>query len=70
MAYPAIATDSRLKIVYDVINADSTPKSSWITYNTNTRVSSIYTTDELLDGTYNMQAAAGFIYNTSVLYGM
>jgi hypothetical protein len=69
-AYPAISTDSRLEIIYDVRYADTNPKSYWITYNTNIRASSIFTTDELLDGTYNMEVAAWFIYNSSFVYGI
>jgi hypothetical protein len=50
--------------------ADTTPKSNWITYDSNTRGSSIYTDIELLDGTYYMQVAAWFAYNSSVVYGI
>jgi hypothetical protein len=70
VSYPAIFTDPRLAIVYDVRYADTTPKSSWITYDTNTRGSSISTTDEVLDGTYFMQVAAWFTYNSTVVYGI
>ena len=50
--------------------ADTNPKSNWITYDTNTRGSSINATDELLEGTYYMQVAAWFAYNSSVVYGI